>query len=66
MLTEFTLFNIQKDWKEENDLAGQMPEKLEEMKTQLLDLWKNIEAEGPSEWWLNETQKPKGGGKLSY
>ena len=30
-MTDFMLFDIQKDWKEENDLADAMPEKLYEM-----------------------------------
>ena len=46
---QFMLFDIQKDWKEKNDLAGQMPEKLEELKKLCLKRWKNIRAEGPNE-----------------
>lgn len=63
-LTNFMLFNIQKDWQEKNDLATEMPEKTEEMKTTLLNLWKEIETEGPKEWWQNA--KPKKGNKLGY
>lgn len=65
-LTKFQLYEIQKDWKEEKDLAETMPEKTEEMKNQLLKVWKEIESEGPDHWWKNEKQKPKKGGKLSY
>ncbi|GAA4444369.1 sulfatase-like hydrolase/transferase [Novipirellula rosea] len=65
-LTEFQLFEIQKDWKEENDLSAKMPEKTEEMKNVLFKLWADIEEEGPNEWWENERQKPAKGGKLSY
>jgi arylsulfatase A len=43
-----------------------MPEKTEEMKKTLFEVWKKIEAEGPKEWWLNERQKPAKGGKLNY
>jgi arylsulfatase A len=43
-----------------------MPEKLEGMKTALLKVWKNIEAEGPKDWWLNERQKPMKGATLNY
>ena len=50
VLTEFQLFEIQKDWKEENDLAATMPEKTEEMKKTLFEVWEKIEAEGPKEW----------------
>lgn len=66
VLTKFQLFEIQKDWKEENDLSKENPEKLAEMKTKLLEIWKNIEEEGPKEWWLSDKQKPKGRAKLSY
>jgi len=65
-LTKFQLFEVQKDWQEKNDLASKMPEKTEEMKKILLKLWADIKAEGPSEWWESETQKPKKGGMLSY
>ncbi|MGB7323480.1 MAG: sulfatase-like hydrolase/transferase [Rubripirellula sp.] len=65
-MSKFLLFDIQKDWKEENDLAAAMPEKLEEMKSLLLKTWADIEAEGPSEWWMNDRQKPSKGAKLSY
>ena len=65
-MDQFMLFEIQKDWKEENDLAAEMPEKLEEMKKELFKVWKDIEAEGPKEWWLGERSKPMKGGKLNY
>ena len=65
-LTKFQLFQIQKDWKEENDLAAKMPEKTEQMKKTLFEVWKNIEEEGPKEWWLNERQKPMRGATLNY
>lgn len=65
-MEKFMLFEIQKDWKEENDLAEKMPEKLEEMKKELFKVWNQVEAEGPKNWWLSETQKPMKGAKLSY
>ncbi len=65
-LTKFQLYEIQKDWKEEHDLAAMMPEKTEEMKQQLFSVWKQIETEGPNEWWESERQKPVGGGKVNY
>lgn len=66
MLEKFQLFEIAKDWKEENDLAAQLPEKTDEMKKILLKTWADIEADGPSEWWKSEKQRPKKGGQLSY
>lgn len=66
LLTKFQLYEVQKDWQEKDDLASKMPEKAEEMKQILLGLWKDIEAEGPSEWWKNERQKPSRGSKLNY
>ncbi len=65
-LTQFQLYEIQQDWKEQNDLAKQMPEKTEEMKAILIKLWADIAAEGPHEWWEHERQKPSKGGKLNY
>ena len=65
-LTEFQLYEVQKDWKEENDLAAKMPKKTEEMKTMLLKLWADIKAEGPNEWWESDKQPLKRGGKINY
>jgi len=65
-LTEFKLFEIAKDYKEEHDLAAKMPEKTEEMKQALLKLWAEIEKEGPSEWWKSAKQKPKAPGRINY
>ncbi|MDC0497355.1 sulfatase-like hydrolase/transferase [bacterium] len=64
-LNKFQLYEIQKDWQETNDLATKMPEKTEEMKDTLLELWAEVEAEGPSEWWKTERNKPKKG-TLNY
>ena len=67
-LTKFQLYQIEQDWKEENDLAAEMPDKLAAMKTKFLEVWKGVEEEGPNQWWENEEQrqpkKKKGGGKL--
>lgn len=65
-LTKFQLFNVQKDWKEQRNLAPEMKEKTEEMKQLLLKTWKDIEEEGPNEWWESEKQKPSRGGTLNY
>ena len=65
-LTKFQLFEIQKDWKEEHDLAASMPEKTNAMKVQLFEVWKQIESEGPDHWWKDERQKPVRGGKVNY
>ncbi|EMI53641.1 sulfatase-like hydrolase/transferase, partial [Rhodopirellula sallentina] len=37
-LTKFQLYDIEKDWKEQNNLAAAMPEKTEELKTKLLSV----------------------------
>lgn len=68
--SQFQLYEIESDWKEERDLAETMPGKLAEMKTKFLEVWTDIEREGPSEWWENEPDDPKkqkkrGGSKLS-
>ncbi|MEZ6058391.1 MAG: sulfatase [Planctomycetaceae bacterium] len=62
-LEKFQLYEIEKDWKEEHDLAVEMPEKLAEMKKKFFEVWKGIEAEGPKEWWEGDSdakqRKPK-------
>jgi arylsulfatase A-like enzyme len=65
-LTKFQLYNIREDMKEEHDMAAKMPEKTDELKKIIIELWADIEAEGPSEWWEKDRQKPSKGGKLSY
>jgi arylsulfatase A len=58
-LTEFQLYEIEKDWKEEHDLAAEKPEKLAEMKAKFMEVWRGIETEGPREWWENEKLREK-------
>lgn len=65
-LTTFQLYNIQNDWKEEHDLANEMPERLQSMKRQLLQLWQTIKNDGPNEWWESERQTPVRSGTLNY
>ena len=56
-LTEFQLYEIEKDWQETTNLAKGKPEKLAEMKKKFMEVWKGIEAEGPREWWEGEPTK---------
>ena len=65
-LTTFELYEIQKDWKEESNLAGKVPEKAAEMQAALLKLWIEIEAEGPKDWWLDKARGTKGAKGLNY
>ena len=65
-MTKFQLFEIEKDWKEENDLSQKMPEKTEEMKKELFKVWQGILKEGPREWWEKEKNKPMKGATLNY
>jgi arylsulfatase A len=51
-LTQFELYNIQADPHEEHELSATEPAKLAEMKTALVALNTEIEAEGPA-WWRN-------------
>ena len=68
-LQQFQLYEIEKDWREEKDLAEEMPDKLASMKAALLKVHGEVEKEGPSEWWLNEQPRQHGkrtkGKKLS-
>ncbi|MGI9239973.1 MAG: sulfatase family protein, partial [Verrucomicrobiales bacterium] len=52
--SEFQLYEIETDWQEKNDLAAERPEKLAEMKSKFMEVWRGIEAEGPRDWWENE------------
>lgn len=62
----FQLFEIETDWKEENDPAAILPEKAQALERELITLWTAIEAEGPKEWWLGERNKPMRGATLNY
>ncbi len=64
-LQVWQLYQIEEDWKEENDLAASNPEKLEEMKAKFMEVWNGVEEEGPSEWWEGqEGGQKKRAGKL--
>jgi arylsulfatase A-like enzyme len=65
-MTSFELYEIQKDWKEENNLAGKMPAKVREMREAMLELWREIEAEGPKEWWRSDPRAKKKAEGLTY
>ena len=58
-LDKFQLYKIDEDWQERNDLAQSKPQKLEEMSALLLSVHKQIEEEGPSEWWKNQLMSKK-------
>ena len=58
-LTKFKLFDLKVDWQEKDDLAATQPAQLAKLKSQLLELHREIEKEGPSEWWLNEPAPTK-------
>lgn len=57
-LEQFRLYDIGSDPQEEHDLAAEHPEKLAEMKAGFLEVWSDVEEEGPDEWWRNQ---PEGG-----
>jgi len=59
ILENFQLFKVETDWQEENDLSKQHPEKFEELKNQLITLWKDIEKDGPNQWWEESNKKSK-------
>ena len=59
-LTDFQLFKIEEDWKEQNELSGKHPDKLEALKKKLIDVHRQIEKEGPRDWWVSEPpRKPR-------
>jgi arylsulfatase A len=46
-LTKFELYNLEQDWKEQTDLSAKNPKKFEEMKAALIEMDKQVKAEGP-------------------
>lgn len=59
-LTDFQLFKIEEDWKEQNELSGKHPDKLEALKKKLIDVHRQVEKEGPRDWWVSEPpRKPR-------
>lgn len=65
-MTKFMLFNVEEDWQEKNNLASKMPEKLDDMKKALFEVWAGIEKEGPKEWWEGERNSAMKGATLNY
>ncbi len=55
--TEFQLYEIEKDPFEERDLAAALPDKVEAMRAQFMEVWRGIESEGPREWWESEPER---------
>lgn len=62
-LEEFLLFKVEEDWKEENDLSAEEPEKLAEMTEKIKALWAEISEEGPNNWWEAEKSGPQKDGQ---
>ena len=52
------LFNMQKDWKETENVASKYPDKFRELKALLLKHDASVKAEGP-DWWRNEKSRKK-------
>jgi arylsulfatase A len=57
-LARFELYDLQNDPQEKTNLSATQPAKFEEMKTALVKLNTEIEAEGP-DWWKNYDQEEK-------
>ena len=59
-LDTFELYNIAKDWQEKEEVSTKFPDKLKSMKKTLLSVHRQVEEEGPQDWWKNEpVGKPK-------
>ena len=59
-LDTFELYNIAKDWQEKEEVSTKFPDKLKSMKKILLSVHRQVEEEGPQDWWKNEpVGKPK-------
>ncbi len=64
-LTQFELYNLKTDPQEKTDLSETQPTKLAEMKSALVKLNTEIEAEGPDWWKTNEPGEKKANKKKS-
>lgn len=60
------LFNVVDDPAETKNLAETFPEKYYEIKQKLFEVWDDIQAEGPGEWWLDPNNPIRKGYKLAY
>jgi arylsulfatase A len=59
-LETFELYNIAEDWQEKEEVSTKFPDKLKSMKKTLLSVHRQVEEEGPQDWWKNEpVGKPK-------
>ena len=56
---KFQLYEIQRDWREKNNLAAEKPAKLAELKKAFFEVLNGIEKEGPSEWWKKEPPRKR-------
>ena len=50
---KFSLYNIRTDPGQQKDIAGEEPEKLDELISEMVDLWTEIRDEGP-DWRTNQ------------
>ncbi len=57
-LTQFEIYDLKGDPQEKNDLSSAQPGKLAELKTALIKLNTEIEAEGP-DWWKQSNEGEK-------
>jgi len=57
-LTQFEIYDLKSDPQEKNELSAAQPGKLTELKTALVKLNTEIEAEGP-DWWKQSNQGEK-------
>ena len=68
-LESFQLYHIEKDWQEKEEVSAKYPEIFDRLKAKLLTVHKQVEDEGPRDWWQNESVrsrgKPKKTGPLS-
>ena len=67
-LESFQLYHIEKDWQEKEEVSAKHPEIFNRLKSQLITVHKQVEDEGPRDWWQNESVrsrvKPKKTGPL--
>ena len=59
-LESFQLYHIEKDWQEKEEVSAKYPEIFDRLKAKLLTVHKQVEDEGPRDWWQNESVRSRG------
>ena len=60
LLTQFQLYEIEKDWQEKGEVSADHPAVFDRMKKKLIEVHQQVEEEGPNDWWEKEPVRKRG------